>query len=663
MRKRASYVLRQATDARPAEAGGPAAWMSRTTRRDGRPLHIAAQDQSLLDQVQARFHAALAHIVQGVAIFDASERLVIANRRYCEQQGLSHNDLRPGVPLWDIIQRGKALGRFPGMSVADVYAFRMQSVCTRTSTVLIEEPRPGVTLRIGLDPLPDGGWMVTIEDISEHRRAEKQVAFLAGHDPLTGLPNRAVLRDRLEQDLANASRGRRFALMLLNLDRFKGVNDLLGHPSGDRLLQLAGARLQACVREVDLVARLSGDEFALVIAEPTLPGSAGQVAERIIAAFGMPFDLNVPSSDARSFDVPDLDVPDLDVPGLDAPDLDAPEPDMSDRAAQVQRGSLNPRRVTTGASIGIVLAPGDGTTPDALLRHADTALRRAKADHRGTARFFEPGMDATHLARRMSENDLRLALERSEFELFYQPLISLRTGAVIAFEALMRWRHPVHGLVPPLDFIPLLEETGLIVAVGAWAVYQACHDAAAWPERIGVAVNLSAVQFRNPGLVDSVQAALQSSGLAASRLELEITESVLLHNTEGTVAALHTLRAIGIRIAMDDFGTGYSSLSYLNSFPFDKIKIDRSFVQDAGGRASARAIVRAIASLGASLGIATTAEGVETAAQMAALRRDGCTEAQGYLISRPVPVSQVGAILAARATLDADAEDVVIMSA
>ncbi len=635
MRKRAPYVLRPSVGSVPARAGGPTALSGRAVRRDGRRLRIAGQDQSFLDQVQARFHAALAHISQGVAIYDASERLVIANRRYREQQGLSYDDIRPGDLFWDIIQRDKALGRFPGMSAADVYAFHMRLIRSRTSTVLLEEPCPGVTLRVGIDPLSDGGWMATVEDISEHRRTERHVAFMAGHDPLTGLPNRAALRDRLEQDLAKASRGRPFAVMLLNLDRFKGVNDLLGHPSGDRLLQLAGERLQSCVREVDLVARLGGDEFALVITEPALPGGAGQVAERIIAAFGTPFDLDVPS---------------LDVPGLDAPELDMPG-----SALQARSGGRNPRRVTTGASIGIALAPGDGTTPDTLLRHADMALRRAKADHRGTARFFEPGIDATYLARRVAENDLHLALERGEFELFYQPLVSLQTGAVVAFEALMRWRHPVRGLVPPLDFIPLLEETGLIVPVGDWALRRACQDAAAWPERIGVAVNLSAVQFRSPGLVDGVQAALQASGLAASRLELEITESVLLHNTEGTVAALHALRAVGIRIAMDDFGTGYSSLSYLNSFPFDKIKIDRSFVQDAEGRASAGAIVRAIAGLGASLGIATTAEGVETQAQMAALRRDGCTEAQGYLISRPVPVGQVGAILARRAALDAGA--------
>ncbi len=633
MRKRALPVLRPGAGAMPAGIGEPR--MGGATLR--RVPNIA--DQTLLDQVEARFHAALGHIVEGVAIYDASERLVIANGRYCELYGVAQDDIRPGLMFWDVIQRLKAAGCFAGTSVAELYATGMNAVRSGAGTVLVKEPCPGVTLRIGVDPLPDGGWMAVIEDISEHRRAEQQAAFLAGHDTLTGLPSHAALRERLEQDLAKLSRGRPFAVMLLNLDRFKGVNDALGRPGGDRLLRLVGERLQACVREVDLVAHLGADEFALVIVESALPGSAGQVAERIIAAFGAPFDVDAPSLDARG----------LEVPGLDARGLPAIH---------------CARRVTAGVSIGIALAPGDGTTPDALLRHADMALRRAKADHCGTARFFEHGVDASHLARRVAENDLRLALEHGEFELFYQPLISLRTGLVTVFEALMRWRHPVRGLVPPLDFIPVLEEMGLIVAVGAWAVHQACHDAAAWPERIGVAVNLSAVQFRIPGLVEGVRAALRSSGLAASRLELEITESVLLHNTESTVAALHALRSLGVRIAMDDFGTGYSSLSYLNSFPFDKIKIDRSFVQDAQERASAGAIVRAIAGLGASLGIATTAEGVETPAQMAALRRDGCTEAQGYLISRPVPVSQVGGILAARAALAAnEAEGAVVVLA
>jgi diguanylate cyclase (GGDEF)-like protein len=560
-----------------------------------------------LEVLQARFAAALTHIGQGLSMYDRHEALVVANPRYCELYGLAPDDVRPGTTFRQMADRCQAAGNFAGLAAEEMHGFRMRRILSRTSMTLIEEPRPGMALRIRTEPLADGGWISTFDDITAHRQAEQQAAFLARHDALTGLPNRAMLRDRLEQELAKASRGQPFAVMLLDLDRFKGINDLLGHPAGDRLLQLAGERMQACVREVDLLARLGADEFALVVAEAGLPGSAGRVAERIVAAFAAPFELGAPDGDGQ--------------PGV--------------------------RGVAVGVSIGIAIAPGDGSNPDALLRHADMALHRAKAEHRGTARFFEAAMDATHLAKRQAEHDLRLALEREEFRVFYQPLVSLRTGAVVAFEALLRWQHPARGLVQPLEFIPLAEETGLIVPIGDWVVRTACRDAAAWPSGVGVAVNLSAVQFRSPTLVESVQAALAGSGLAAARLELEITESVLLHDSPGTLAMLHALRALGVRIAMDDFGTGYSSLSYLHSFPFDKIKIDRMFVRDVLDRASSGAIVRAITGLGASLGIATTAEGVETQEQLARLRRDGCTEAQGFLISRPVPVGGVAALLAA----------------
>ena len=568
-------------------------------------------------QTAARFAAALAHIGQGVAMYDRHEALVVANTRYCEMYGLAKEDARPGIPFRGLIARCQAAGNFAGLAIDDIYALRMKRILTRQSATLIEEPRPGVTIRVQIEPLEDGGWMATFDDITEQRRAEQHAAFLARHDVLTGLPNRVMLRERVEQDLAKASRGHPFAVMLLNLNRFKAVNDLLGHPAGDRLLRLAGERMQACVREVDLVARLGADEFALVIAEAGLPDSAGRVADRIIKAFAAPFDLR---------------------------DGDAGDGDGADAGR---------RRVTVDASIGIAIAPGDATGADALLRSADMALHRAKAEHRGTARFFERTMDACHLARRDAECQLRLGLERQEFEVFYQPLVSLATGQVVSFEALLRWRHPTRGLVPPLDFIPLAEETGLIVPIGEWVVRQACLNAAGWPAGVGVAVNLSAAQFRSPSLIEAVEAALELSGLHPSRLELEITESVLLHDNPGTVAALHTLRALGIRIAMDDFGTGYSSLSYLHSFPFDKIKIDRMFVRDVQDRASSGAIVRAIVGLGASLGISTTAEGVETAEQMACLRRDGCTEAQGFLISRPVPLGEVAALLAAHGRLAA----------
>ena len=589
-----------------AVAGVLAAW-TRARRAGTRSTPVAPADSW---RMSARFAAALAHIRQGLSMYDQHEMLVVANARYCELYGLTPDDVRPGITFRDLIGRCQAAGSFTGLTTDEIYATRKKRILTRQSATMIEEPRPGVAIRIQIEPLEDGGWMATFDDITEQRRAEQHVMFLARHDVLTGLPNRVMLRERLEQELAKASRGHPFAVMLLNLNRFKAVNDLLGHPAGDRLLKLAGERMQACVREMDLVARLGADEFALVIAEAGMPDSAGRVAERIVKAFASPFELHV----------------------------------EGDAGAGPGRGEV--RRVTVDASIGIAVAPGDATSADALLRHADLALHRAKAEHRGTARFYERAMDASHLARREAESHLRLALERQEFEVFYQPLVSLQTGRVVSFEALLRWRHPTQGLVPPLEFIPLAEETGLIVPIGEWVVRQACRNAAGWPTEVGVAVNLSAVQFRSPSLVDVVEAALDLSGLDPARLELEITESVLLHDNPGTVAALHALRALGIRIAMDDFGTGYSSLSYLHSFPFDKIKIDRMFVRDVQDRASSAAIVRAIAGLGASLGIATTAEGVETAEQLACLRRDGCTEAQGFLISRPVPFAEVAGLLA-----------------
>ena len=570
-------------------------------------LSRPAAPSSARDALPVRFDAMLAHLGQGVAIYDRHERLVVANARYCKLCGLAPDELPPGTLFRDMLTRSQAAGCFLGLAAKDVYASRKRCILTRTAATIVEEPRPGLVIQVQIQPLEDGGWLAIIDDITAHRKAEQTAAFLARHDVLTSLPNRVMLRDRLEQDLARASRGQPFAVMLLDLDRFKGVNDLLGHPAGDRLLQLAGERIQACLREMDMVARLDGDEFAVVIAEAALPDSAGRIAERIMAAFAEPFDLAPPGGG----------------------------------------GQPSPCRATVGVSIGIAVAPGDGAGADALLRHADMALHRAKAEHRGTARFFEPAMDAIHLARRQAEHDLRLALERNELRVFYQPLVSLQTGAIVGFEALLRWQHPTRGLVPPIEFISLAEETGLILPIGEWVVRTACRDASAWPSAVGVAVNLSAVQFRDPLLVQMIQAALAGSGLPAARLELEITESVLLHDSPSTLAMLHALRALGVRVAMDDFGTGYSSLSYLHSFPFDKIKIDRMFICDVLDRVSSGAIVRAIAGLGASLGIATTAEGVETQEQLLRLRLDGCTEAQGYLFSRPVPVGDVAALLAA----------------
>jgi diguanylate cyclase (GGDEF)-like protein len=441
-----------------------------------------------------------------------------------------------------------------------------------------------------------GGWVATFEDITEWEQAQAQLSHMARHDALTNLPNRTLFREELDRALLLCKRSDQLAVLCLDLDHFKRINDSLGHPVGDALLKEVAARLRQCVAPGDTVARLGGDEFAIVqFCNGCEPSAVPALASHIVEVIGAPY-------------------------------------------------VIEGHQIVIGASIGVSLAPEDGNDPDELLKNADLALYRAKADGRGTYRFFETGMDARAQARRVLELDLRLALQRSEFEVHYQPIRDLASGEIVVCEALVRWKHPQRGLMGPNQFIPLAEETGLIVPLGDWVLRRACADAARWT-RACVAVNLSPVQFRNPNLVAAVKAALQQSGLPAHRLELEITESVLLQNSDTTRAALHELRSLGVKISLDDFGTGYSSLSYLRSFPFDKIKIDRSFINELANGEDSLAIVRAVTGLGKSLGIATTAEGVETDAQLELLAREGCTQVQGYLISKPRPVAEIEGML------------------
>jgi diguanylate cyclase (GGDEF)-like protein len=419
---------------------------------------------------------------------------------------------------------------------------------------------------------------------------------MARHDALTKLPNRVLFRERMEQAIAMAGRGTQFAVICLDLDNFKQVNDTLGHPVGDGLLMAAADRLQTCVRETDTVARLGGDEFAIIQLGVLQPDDAEALAGRIIEAFRQPFD-------------------------------------------------VDGHQIMAGASIGVTVAPGDSVSYETLMRDADIALYLAKTEGRGTARFFEPEMDARMHIRRLLELDLQGAVGREEFELYYQPLVSLTANRVVGFEALLRWHHPGRGLVSPLDFIPVAEETGMIVAIGEWVLRTACFEAENWPADITVAVNLSPVQFKKGNLVATVQVALAESGLRPNRLELEITESVFLHDTVDTLATLRQLRAIGIGVALDDFGTGYSSLSYLRSFPFNKIKIDQSFVRDMTANKESMSIIRAVTGLGQSLGMKTIAEGVETIEQLDRLRHEGCTEVQGYYFSRPIPAGELPSLM------------------
>lgn len=439
--------------------------------------------------------------------------------------------------------------------------------------------------------------LVSAVDITERRQAEARIAYMAHHDALTDLPNRVMFQDRLRQDLDRSRLSNRsVAVLCIDLDLFKNVNDSFGHPMGDRLLTMVAERLTSDVCADNLVARLGGDEFAMILETDASPNEASDHAARLIEALSAPYDID----------------------------------------------SLE---IVIGASIGIAISPGDGETSEELLRNADMALYRAKSEGGGVHHFFEKEMDRQAQKRRDMEIDLRRALANGEFELHYQPLVDLEQDCIVAFESLLRWKHPVKGMISPADFIPVAEDIGLIVPLGEWVLREACMQAAKWPSQIKVAVNLSPIQFRNRNLTQSVFTALAQSGLSPQRLELEITESIFLADSEANLATLHQLREFGVRISMDDFGTGYSSLSYLRSFPFDKIKIDRSFVRDLAERPDCVAIIRAISGLGRSLNISTTAEGVETMDQLDRLRAEGCTEVQGFLFSAARPASEIDALL------------------
>jgi diguanylate cyclase (GGDEF)-like protein/PAS domain S-box-containing protein len=433
--------------------------------------------------------------------------------------------------------------------------------------------------------------IVSAVDITERNRAEARVAHMALHDALTGLPNRLLYRERVENELTR-ERGADFALLLLDLDEFKGVNDSLGHPMGDRLLEIVAERIAHCTRASDLVARLGGDEFAVLHTGSTQMQDVAAVAQRIIASVSQPYD-------------------------------------------------LDGHHVRIGASIGIAIAPHDGNDADKLLRAADLALYSVKAEGKGAFRFFEPVMDAQLQARRALELDLRQALFNGDLAVYYQPLVHLQSGEIQGFEALLRWFSPKRGFVAPVEFIPLAEEAGLIGEIGEFVLQRACHDAIGWPAHTKVAVNLSPNQLKNAKFLDTVKAALESSGLPPARLELEITESLLMTPNESTVSTLYALRSLGVGISMDDFGTGYSSLSYLRSFPFSKIKIDKSFVGGLSDNSESQAIVRAIVGLGASLGITVTAEGIEEQADLDHLQQEGCNEGQGFYFSRALPPQEI----------------------
>jgi diguanylate cyclase (GGDEF)-like protein len=545
---------------------------------------------------RAQLSAALEGMPQGLSMFDGELRLIVCNANYAAMYGLRTEHTEPGTPLRTILEHRVGTGTSP-IDVENFVEEALASTCKQAIGVSEQQLHDGRIISVINAPLSTGGGVTIHMDVTEKRSSEKQIAFLAHHDALTGLPNRLQLREHIEKNLKHAERGERFSVLCLDLDHFKDINDTLGHSIGDLLLRAVSKRLCEIVRDTDLVSRTGGDEFSIVQSGIELPVVASSaLAERIVEALSAPFD-------------------------------------------------LGDHQVVIGASVGVAIAPDDGNDADALLKNADMALYRTKAEGRGRFHFFEAEMDAKAQARRVLELDLRKAVSAGEFEVHYQPIVNLAENRISGFEALLRWNHPTRGRISPDKFIPLAEDTGLIVPIGEWAVRQACAEARTWPSDLRVAVNVSPSQFRNKGLVSTVMSALAASGLPPDRLELEITEAVLLHNNDATLTVLHQLRGLGVRISMDDFGTGYSSLSYLRSFPFDKIKIDRSFVRDLIEKPDSIAIIRAVTGLGQSFGMTTTAEGVETQEQLDQMRAEGCTEVQGYFFSKPMPACEIAQLL------------------
>jgi diguanylate cyclase (GGDEF)-like protein/PAS domain S-box-containing protein len=703
---------------RPMPDGG---WVSTHEDATVRRRQEEASQRKLHEQ-NMHLDAALENMSHGLAMFDRHGKLIVCNRQYGEMYGIPIEQLPPGISLEEVLRLRIARGSYAGNDPQQ-YMNRILAMAAANKPGFNEFTLPnGRVLSVAHRPMPDGGWVATLEDITERKRAEvelnrtkmfldtvienvpvailvrepetfryvlinraaeqfvgssrdqvlgktaydifpkeradliaehdaaalktanvpllitdhsiqipggrdrnvttkkltvrasngmpqcliaviedvtekrlaeEQIAFLAHHDALTGLPNRAQFSKRLAEELERVGRGAQLAVLFLDLDHFKTVNDTLGHFVGDELLKAVADRLRQCIRNVDVIGRLGGDEFAIVLIALEQPADASILAVRVQDAIKAPYDL-----------------------------------------AGVQ--------AVVDVSIGIALAPNDAVDAAELMKRADMALYQAKSEGRSRYRFFEPSMDAAMKARRKLDTELRGALARGEFELFYQPVVDLAGNDIVGMEALLRWHHPMSGMIAPAEFIPVAEESGLIIPIGEWVIRQACADAARWPGTIRTALNLSPVQFRSPTLMQTIINALSASGLAPSRLELEITEDVLLRHSPENLAVLEQLRNLGVRIVMDDFGTGYSSLNYLRRFPFDKVKIDRSFITDLEqGKEESRAIVQAVVRLATALNVSTTAEGVETQEQLELVRTAGCTEYQGYLFSAPKPLREI----------------------
>lgn len=541
-----------------------------------------------LGETNARFGAALSNMTQGLCLFDADKTLVISNDRFREMYELPPDIVMPGTPLSVLLnyqdQRGVKGDFTVDEQIEQIPTMAHQNVATADGRVI----------SIRRITVENGGWVATHEDITEQRRAEAEIVYLARHDVLTGLANRAEFNSKLAEASKRLKRnGGAVTVMMLDLDKFKAVNDTLGHPAGDQLLVEVGQRLRSILRETDVPARLGGDEFAII-----QEGGPGQhegaiaLALRIINAVSQPFDLN-------------------------------------GHAASV------------GVSIGIAMAPEHGVETEELLKSADLALYNAKTNGRNDFRIYHTTMREMAQTQQSAESELRDAIAREEFELHYQPVVDVKTRLICGVEGLVRWRHPAKGLIAPDKFIPLAESTGLIVALGGWILQRACADAASWASQVKIAINISAVQFQKGNLFDVVLCTLVETGLAPERLELEITETSLLDNQEAHLATIRQLKNLGISMALDDFGTGYASVTYLTTFPFDKIKIDRSFTQGVLNRRDCAAVVSSVLALAQGLGTKTTAEGIETEEQFEYMRKAGVDLVQGYLFGRPVPIAEL----------------------
>lgn len=553
----------------------------------------AAREATLerLQQEHARLDDALENMAQGIAMYDSAGRLIVANSRF---RNFAQIEEGASIHFPDVLNHCiKRIASYE--SPLDDIPERMARGETVERVLTLTN---GQIFAIACQPRRNGGWVAVHRDITEQQRASEQIRFLARHDSLTGLSNRVVINDAIDKEVANIRTGENVAVLCLDLDRFKAVNDTLGHPTGDKLLQQVAQRLREAAAEAVAIGRLGGDEFVLVQTASGQPAAAQNLARHIVDTIGKPY-------------------------------------------------MIEGHAIVVGVSIGIALASPQSPDAEALMRNADIALYRAKSGGRSAYRFFEPQMGEEIQERRRLEIDLRRALADGEFELHFQPLVTLKSRSVQTCEAMLRWRRGGREIVAPDIFVPLAEEIGLIRDIGAWALMEACMCAARWPDGIRVAVNVSRAQFAAPGLVDTVQRALALSGLAADRLEIEIVETILLGDSDQAVRILAQLRKLGVRVAMDAFGAGYSSLNYLRRFPFDKLKIDRSFIVDLTMNPEADAIVRAIIQIAAALGMATSADGVESAAQADLLRALNCTEAQGPLFHGAAPAREIDALLRA----------------